>query len=124
MSQLQKEWLNKPVQERANWYKMYIEKITTLIDPPNKLSRDQIELSQHFLRQLKDRLNWDYKYGNSKDAPSIDTLEGQYYNYISKGSGKLLVRVNSRPSQDWFSQLNDVEYEVEEFLRYMETINN
>lgn len=124
MRQLQSEWLEKPIQERAKWYKEHIEKITKLIDPPNKLSRNDLELSQHFLKQLKERLNWDYKFGNSKYSPSIDTIEGQYYNYISKGSGKLLVRVNSRPSQDWFSQLYDVEYEVGEFLRYMETINN
>lgn len=124
MSNLQKKWLGKPIQERANWYMQQIEKITKLIDPPNKLSSENLELSQHLLKQLKERLNWDYKFGNSKQGPSTSTLEGQYYNYISKGSGKLLVRVNSRPSQKWFSQLYDVEYEIGEFLRYLETTNS
>lgn len=118
MGNQKKEWLEKPVLERSNWYVGQIDKLLELIDPPNKLRREDIKLSQQLLNKIKERIELDYKFGDSKFSPPISIVEGQYYNKAIKASARLRVRINSRPSSDWFSQLYDAKDEIEDFLRF------
>ncbi|MEX0904155.1 MAG: hypothetical protein WD604_00200 [Balneolaceae bacterium] len=105
-------WLNKPIEERINWYREKIRELQDYLEARRHFSREEKEISRLLLKTIKERANADHKVdSSSRKVNQLEEEFKQYYRVISR-VWVYLPKLNTNPDK-WHSGLYDAMIEID-----------
>lgn len=105
-------------------YMAEVRAIMSLARNPDRLSAEDVAHAREQLKQLKARLNQDVKLRARSDFASMSAIEARVLlPALQQLSSNLHIRVNTRPTQDWYRNLCDVNFTLSLYMGQLDAWN-